>query len=141
MIKWLPSGCNCINICKAIMMNSVIYLHHWNIFRISYILREEKIIQTLFTKSGIQNAFTQNCTNPNNTNSSTSSIDITTSTSLCKTLLCDFYITTAFTDLFSIYSHCLYRPIYLVMSPYSCPINKLEWSYLNCILLKYHFLL
>ena len=137
MIKWLASSSNCmniLNICKAIMMNFIIYFHQWNIFRISYILGEEKIIQILFTMSRTQNAFTQNCTNPNNTKSSTSSIDIT-STSLCKTLLCDFYILTAFTDLFSIYSQCLYRPIYLVMSCYSCPVNKLEWSYVDCILL------
>jgi hypothetical protein len=98
-----------------------------------------KFIQILLTMSIIQKAFTQNCTNPDHTNSMTSSTDITTSTSHYngKRLLCDFYITTAFTDLFSIHSYCLYRPIYLVMSHYSRSINKLEWSYLNRILLHH----
>jgi len=74
--------------------------------------------------SRIQKAFTQNYTNPNHTNSTTSSTDITTSTGHYKgkRLLCDFYNPTAFTDLFSIYSYCPYRTIYLVMSHYSCSL-------------------
>jgi hypothetical protein len=116
-----------------------IYLHNWNIFRIFYILSEVKFIQTLITVSQIQKAFTHNFTNPSYTSSMTSSTDITTSTGHYngKKLLCDFYIPTAFTNLFSIYSYGLYRSIYLVMSHYSCSINKLEWSYLNCILLHH----
>jgi hypothetical protein len=114
-----------------------IYLHNWNIFRIFYILSEVKFIQTLLKMSRIQKAFTHNFTNPSYTNSTTSSTDITTSTGHYngKRLLCDFYIPTAFTN-FSIYSHCLYRSIYLVKSQYSCSINKVKWSYLDCILLN-----